>query len=86
MICNIETASLSKGLFCLLSRKIYWGNEQKAVEVIKGRYHILQSMAPKDHRLCWVTAQLVLPRVLAGGGISILVAKANPSMTNPNIV
>ena len=41
---------------------------------------------PKDNRLCWVTTQLVLPRALAGWGLSIPIDKANQSMINPNVI
>ena len=40
---------------------------------------------PKDHRLHWVTTQLVFARTLSGLVLSIPAAKANPSMIKINI-
>ena len=52
------------------------------MKILKGPEHILQSLAPKDHRLYCLITQLMLPKALAGQDLSILVAKANSSMIN----
>ena len=56
---------------------------KRLLKILKGHKHILQSSVPKDHRLCWVKIQLVLPRALAGLGLSILIAEDNPFAINP---
>ena len=48
-------------VFCL--DKHIGKTNKKQWKILKGHQHILQSLAPKDYRLRWVTTQLVLLRV-----------------------
>ena len=86
MVYNIEQHCYLRDTSVSYPNKCIGVTSKKMLEILKGCEYILQSLVLKDHRLFWVTTQLVLPRDLARPGLLSYMAKANPSMINPNIL
>ena len=86
MICNVETASLSKEHFCLLFRQIYWDNYQR---IIKGTLKLLVYLTvfgTKRSQVTLLNNPASAFNALARRSLSILVAKANLSKKNPKVL
>ena len=57
---NVKTASVSEDAFVFCPDKTYWCPNQRPYKILEVYQGILQSLVPKNHRLRWVTPQLVL--------------------------